>query len=189
MGIKLKHGFTLVELIIVVTVLAVLAAIVTLSYNGLTEKARDSERIANLNDLNVAIRAYYKENGQYPAIADGRGLETSCGSAVQNWGHCDRLNTLITALAPYGDYTPEDYSSATNGNYYYSYDSQSDDSYQTYGLMVFLEGNGGEDDGGHYSNGYELGQNPKYCASKYSGSNAEWLTTSGAYNQRCAGGN
>lgn len=189
MGIMRKNGFTVVELVLVVTIIAILSAIVVVGYNGLTARARDSERIAILNDLNVAIKDYYKDNGQYPAIIHGRGDETSCGSQTENWGHCDRLKSLTDALAPYATYEPEDLSSATQGNYYYTYDSQNDDSYQTYGLMVYLEGDGGADDGGYYANGYELGQNPVYCSKTYTGANADWLNTSGVWNQRCGGGN
>ncbi len=187
---KKNPGFTLVEIMIVVIVIVVLALIAYVAYDTVSRDARDSARIATLKQLESAIELYYADHEQYPTIAHGRGDETSCGSQTENWGHCDRWNTLINLLTPYAEVgSPEDYSSATNGNYYYSYDSQSDDGYQTYGLMVYLEGSGGANDGGYYSNAYELGQNPEYCVDTYSGSNEDWLNTSGAYNQRCLGGN
>lgn len=189
MGISRKKGFTIVELLLVVALIGIIVSIVIVAYTGITASARDTARIAKLNDLNIAIKDYYKANGQYPPIAHGRGDESSCGSLTENWGHCDRLKTLTDALAPYADFSPEDFSSATNGNYYFSYDSQSGDSYQTYGLMVYVEGDAGADDGGYYTNGYELGQNPEYCAETYTGTNRDWLNTGGAYNQRCLGGN
>jgi prepilin-type N-terminal cleavage/methylation domain-containing protein len=189
MGIKRQSGFTIVELLIVIVVIGVLAAIVIVAYNGITTGARDSSRMATLTQLQKAIEAYYATNGRYPQVVHGLGYESSCGSQTDNWGHCDRLKTLTDALAPFATFDPTELSVPTSADRYFSYDSQSDDNYQTYGLMVFLEGNGGANDGGYYSNGYEVGQNPGYCASTYTGTGRDWLNTSGAYNQRCLGGN
>lgn len=184
-----SRAFTIVELLIVIVVIGILATITITAYNGIQQRARDSDRISSLNQLQKAIELYYVDNGRYPAITHGLGFESSCGSQTENWGHCDRLKALTDALAPYVLLDPTSFSSATQGNYHYSYDSQTDDNFQTYGLIVTLEGNGGANDGGYYSTGYELGQNPRYCKDKYTGSDADWLNTGGVYNQRCFGGN
>lgn len=189
MGSARNSGFTIVELLIVIVVIGVLAAIVIVAYNGIQTGARDTKRISTLNQLQKAIELYYASNGQYPAIAHGLGSETTCGSQTENWGHCDRIKALTDALAPYATFDPTQLTQATQGSYYFTYDSQSDDNYQTYGLMVYLEGNGGANDGGYYANGYEVGQNPRYCVSTYTGTGRDWLNTSGVYNQRCRGGN
>lgn len=183
-----KSGFTIVELLIVIVVIGILAAIVIVAFNGVQSNARDSSRIATLNQLQKAIELYYAKEGRYPQVIHGLGYESSCGSQTENWGHCDRLKELTDALAPYAIFDPTKLS-APSGGRYFAYDSQSDDNYQTYGLMVYLEGNGGANDGGYFSDAYELGQNPKYCASTYTGTGREWLNTSGFYNQRCLGGN
>lgn len=188
MGIR-QSGFTIVELLIVVVVIGVLAAIVVVAYNGVTSSSRDAARISTLKQLQKAIEAYYAKNGHYPQISHGLGTESTCGSQTENWGHCDRLKELTDAIAPFAKFDPEQLSQATQGNYYYSYDSQSDDNYQTYGLMVYLEGNGGANDGGYYSNGYEVGQNPAYCMATYSGTGRDWLNTPNLWHQRCGGGN
>lgn len=183
------RGFTIVELLIVIVVIAILAAISVVAYNGVQERARDSSRISKLSQIEKAIELYYSDNGRYPPITHGLGSETTCGSQTENWGHCDRLKHLADALAPYMTIDPTTLSDATQGQYYYSYDSQTDDNYQTYGLMVYLEGSGGAGDNGYYANGFEKGQNPQYCAATYTGTGADWLNTGGAYNQRCLGGN
>lgn len=182
-------GFTIVELLIVIVVIGILAAISLVAFGTAQSKARDSSRMAKLDALVKGIEQYYVENGRYPTIDHGLGTETSCGSQTDNWGHCDRLRILTDSIAPYVRIDPTTLSTATQGNYYYSYASQSGDNWQSYGIMVFLEGSGGANDGGYYSGGYERGAGPRYCSTTYTGTNAEWLNKSGVYNQRCMGGN
>lgn len=183
-----RRGFTIVELLIVIVVIGVLAAISIAAYNSVQSKARDSSRIAKLDQLVKGIELYYAQNGYYPPIDHGLGTETSCGSQTDNWGHCDRLRILTDAIAPYVRIDPTTLSNATQGNYYYSYASQSGDGWGSYGIMVYLEGNGGANDGGYYPTGYERGSGPRYCSTTYSGTGAEWLNKSGVYSQRCMGG-
>lgn len=180
-----QKGFTIVELLIVIVVIGILAAIVIVAYNGVQGKARDSARIAKVKSIAKAIELYYVDNGTYPQILDGQGRETVCGSQTDNWGHCDRNKILSDMLAPYLKIDPTSLSDATQGNYWYWYTSQAADNYQTYGMMVYLESNGGQNDGGYFANAYEVGQKPTYCTSKYSGANASWTS----YNTLCAGGN
>lgn len=180
-----QKGFTIVELLIVIVVIGILAAIVVVAYNGVQGKSRDSARIAKVKSISKAIELYYIDNGRYPPILDGQGRETICGSQTDNWGHCDRNKTLADMLAPYLYIDPTSLSDATQGNYYYWYTSQDSDNYQTYGLMVYLENSGGQNDGGYYANAYEVGPKPTFCANKYSGTNASWIT----YHSQCAGGN
>lgn len=178
-------GFTIVELLIVIVVIAILAAISVVAYNGIQSRARDSARIQKIKDISKALELYKIDNNQYPPIQDGRGQESTCGSQTENWGHCDRNNTLAIALAPYMKIDPTSLSDATQGNYWYYYTSQPVDNWQTYGLMVHLEGTGGNNDEGYFPNSYEVGQKPAYCMGKYTGTNASWYN----WNTLCNGGN
>ncbi|MGN6330311.1 MAG: type II secretion system protein [Motilibacteraceae bacterium] len=177
-------GFTIVELLIVIVVIGILVAITIVAYNGVQARARDSARIDKIKSIAQAIELYKVDNGQYPPILDDQGVETTCGSQTENWGHCDRNKQLADMLAPYIKIDPTSLSDATQGNYWYWYTSQSSDNYQTYGLMVYLEGNGGQDDGGYFANAYEVGPKPRYCMAKYAGSAANWTS----YTNQCAGG-
>jgi prepilin-type N-terminal cleavage/methylation domain-containing protein len=178
-------GFTIVELLIVIVVIAILAGITIVAYVGIQGRARDSTRITKVQSIAQALELYKIDNGSYPKILDGQGRESSCGSQTDNWGHCDRNKILADDLAQYIVIDPTSLSDATQGNYWYWYTSQASDNYQTYGMMVFLEGNGGQNDGGYNSKAFEVGQKPAYCASKYSGSGANWTS----YNTLCVGGN
>jgi len=67
---KTKSGFTIVELLIVVVVIAILAAITVVAYTGIQQRARNAVRIAAAKEWVNSIEAYIAANGTYPgAIA------------------------------------------------------------------------------------------------------------------------
>lgn len=67
---KKAYGFTIVELLIAIVVIAILAAITVVSYNGITQRANNaSVRSAARNALNV-VRGYVAANDQYPATTN-----------------------------------------------------------------------------------------------------------------------
>jgi len=66
---KSKKGFTIVELLIVIVVIGILAALVVTTYNGIQQKARDTERKTDLNTLHSHAEAYQAENAKYPSLA------------------------------------------------------------------------------------------------------------------------
>ena len=183
-----RRGFTIVELLMVIVVVAILASVTIVAYRGVQARARDSVKISTVNKLTKALEMYYLDNGRYPGLQDGSGVEGACGSLTDNWGWCDRMKALTDALAPYLTTDPVSLSSFTTGTtYYYYYNSSGNDNFMHYGLMAYLEGTDGQNDGGYYANAYEAGSNPSYCMGAYAGANASWRWS--ASNTRCAGGN
>jgi len=180
-----QSGFTIVELLIVIVVIGILAAITIVAFNGVQAKARDGARISKVTSIAKAIELYYADNGTYPPIQDGLGNETSCGSLTENWGHCDRNKLLSDTLAKYIKIDPTSLSDATQGDYFYTYTSQPGDNFQSFGLMVYLESTGGQNDKGYFANAYEVGGKPAYCRVKYTGTDGNWTT----YINKCGGGN
>lgn len=69
-----QTGFTIVELLIVVVVIAILAAITIVSYNGITNRANDSAIQQDLTTIAKKIQISYTQNGVYPT---GAGLRTA----------------------------------------------------------------------------------------------------------------
>ncbi|MDO5344095.1 MAG: type II secretion system protein [Candidatus Saccharibacteria bacterium] len=63
-------GFTLVELLIVIVVIAILAAISIVAYNGVTQKARDDERATNARNLLNAAASYQSDKDNWPDVAN-----------------------------------------------------------------------------------------------------------------------
>lgn len=63
---KQKSGFTIVELLIVIVVIAILAAISIVAYNGIQQRARDSERQSDINTMQKQLELFYTDRGYYP---------------------------------------------------------------------------------------------------------------------------
>ena len=67
---KQTKGFTIVELLIVIVVIGILAGLVITTYNGIQQKARNTERTTDLKTFQSQLEAYYANNGRYPSSAD-----------------------------------------------------------------------------------------------------------------------
>ena len=63
-----KHkGFTIVEILVVVTVIAILATISVVSYTGMTERARDSKIRSVVKTAGDALQLYETKNNSLPS--------------------------------------------------------------------------------------------------------------------------
>lgn len=71
--ISLKNkdqGFTIVELLIVIVVIGILAALVLNSFSGVQARARDTERRTDINAIATQLEVYYNDQGGYPTLAN-----------------------------------------------------------------------------------------------------------------------
>ena len=68
--ISKKAGFTLVELVVVIAVLAVLAGIAIPRFINANIAARGSKILADMNACESAINVYYVRTGLFPADID-----------------------------------------------------------------------------------------------------------------------
>lgn len=67
---KNNRGFTIVELLIVIVVIGILAALVIVTYNGIQQKARDTERKTDVKAVQGQLEAYWANNAKYPTLAN-----------------------------------------------------------------------------------------------------------------------
>lgn len=95
MGITRKSGFTIVELLIVVVVIGILAAIVTVAYTGITERAKINQANSEMASFKKAMLAYKVINGELPPVGDVWNYNTDPPS-------CPTIDSLVAALAGAG---------------------------------------------------------------------------------------
>lgn len=68
--IKTTSGFTIIELIVVVTVIAILTALGVYSFGRVQSNSRDSQRSSKIILVSGALEKYYNAKGEYPSCAD-----------------------------------------------------------------------------------------------------------------------
>jgi prepilin-type N-terminal cleavage/methylation domain-containing protein len=65
-----RRGFTLVELLVSMAVIAILSTVVYATMSSVRAKARDTERISELEQLRVAFRLLKDQTGAYPSVKE-----------------------------------------------------------------------------------------------------------------------
>ncbi len=82
-----QTGFTIVEIAIVVTVVALLASILIVTFLQAQKTSRDDSRAMQARSVNAALMQYYNENGEFPDACSGANVD------------CD-WNNLASFLTP-----------------------------------------------------------------------------------------
>jgi len=70
-SMKIVHGFTLIELMIVVVILSVLASVAIVAYNRYTQRAKNSEATSILADIRLKQEAYRATFHQFADVSLG----------------------------------------------------------------------------------------------------------------------
>lgn len=82
---KKNSGFSLVELMIVIVIIGVLAAVAVPIYSNNVMKAKMSEADAALGSIRTQLRIYYGENGEYPTLTSGSYVMDGNGTSGTEW--------------------------------------------------------------------------------------------------------
>jgi type II secretory pathway pseudopilin PulG len=86
-------AFTLLELMTVITVILILAAMIVGVFAGMRERADVAACSTNLQSLYAAAAAYLQQNGQWPQIST---------STLKTQGDTQYASAWIAAFRPYG---------------------------------------------------------------------------------------
>jgi prepilin-type N-terminal cleavage/methylation domain-containing protein len=63
---KKSDGFTLVEIVVVIAIIALLSSIIYSSFGGQKAKSRDQKRVSDVSSIQLALELYFNKNGVYP---------------------------------------------------------------------------------------------------------------------------
>ncbi len=68
------QGFTLIELMIVISIIGILASISIPQYQQYTHRAQIAEALSLVSDIESQVNSYYKDRGKFPANNAQAGL-------------------------------------------------------------------------------------------------------------------
>lgn len=80
-----KHGFTLIELMVVISIIGLMASVVLAAMSSARTKARDTQRIRDLQEISKAIELYYDKYGYYPIRSALAAVVATSASGNANW--------------------------------------------------------------------------------------------------------
>ena len=106
-----QKGFTLIELMIVIAIVGILAAVALPAYQDYTIRARISEPLALLGEAKTTMTEFFIANGTLPASANAAGVRSVIGTdLVSTMGITAAGNIVVTmtsdpSLGPAGGMT------------------------------------------------------------------------------------
>lgn len=71
--LKIKNncsGFTVIELVLILLIIAILATVLVFTYSGFRLRERNNTRISDLKEISLSLDSYFAANGVYPTLAD-----------------------------------------------------------------------------------------------------------------------
>lgn len=93
-------GFTIVELLIVIVVIGILAAITIVAYNGIQQRAKSSQVVSGMNQYVKAVMAYTTDKSTYP-IANGYIACFGGANDCNGTANATQTAALASELSPY----------------------------------------------------------------------------------------
>ncbi len=116
-----RKGFTLIEILIVVAIIAILASVVLVGLGPTQQAGRDARRLSDLSEVQNGLELYYNKCGVYPGGAAG----TTCGAVTLGGDDVTAYSNMATSTINAGigissipvdpsNVTPHQYSYAIN---------------------------------------------------------------------------
>lgn len=100
------HGFTLIELMVVLVILGVLASLIVPRIMGRPEEARRIKARVDIQSLETAVKLYNLDNGDYPTTEQGLQAliePPATGTLPKNWREGGYLEKGKLPVDPWGN--------------------------------------------------------------------------------------
>ena len=93
----IQKGFTLIELMIVVAIIGILAAVALPAYQDYTKRARASEALSLMSGAKASVTEFYSSNNHFPTGNTSAGLASPASIAGGSVNSVGVNGSLITA--------------------------------------------------------------------------------------------
>lgn len=136
-----RSGFSLLEIVIAVSVIVVLAGVVSLSARGISEKAKVAKQLELISTIKLACQTYQMDTSLWPIeytgyAAANRGLSATQTTAGWKGPYLEQPFTAAT-LNPFAG-TGHIYNTATAGNFVTGFDIDGDGTEEVTGACSLL---------------------------------------------------
>ena len=95
---SLQKGFTLIELMIVVAIIGILAAVALPAYQDYTKRARVSEALSLMSGAKASVAEYYSTNNTWPSGNASAGLAAKASISGGSVSSVEVTGSKITAV-------------------------------------------------------------------------------------------
>ena len=112
-----KKGFTLIEILIVVAIIAILASVVLIGLGPTQRAGRDARRISDLRSVQNGLELYYNKCGYYPGAAACANSNAITGGAVTSNASWNAMKASLTGSAIGITTVPDDPNTANHYQY------------------------------------------------------------------------
>jgi prepilin-type N-terminal cleavage/methylation domain-containing protein len=114
-GLKQKTGFTIVELLIVIVVIAILATLTIVAFNSVQQRARESSVKTALSQAKRKLETYKVDNGTYPLTGNLASAQLSNSSTLTYDYTSNGTTYCMTATEATTSYQTTESTAATTG--------------------------------------------------------------------------
>lgn len=102
MDIHSRHGFTIIEILVTITVIAIMASVGAAMHLNLQKQSRDGQRAASATVVSESLEKYYAAHGEYPNVAS---VTAPDPNSVKELLGITNINSLIIPNLPSGSTT------------------------------------------------------------------------------------
>ena len=77
-----NKGFTLIEIMIVISIIGLLAVLILVAVQNSRDKAADTKTVSSMDDVKTAVEMYYSSKGSFPANINDADLQEYFNSEI-----------------------------------------------------------------------------------------------------------